>query len=187
MADRYIHCSSLPQQDQKEVPGFSTSKLLSASIHNLCLIFILQTKSCQAQCCSCHPHVLITFINTLNKEKNGFVTALFWKQNELLCSQGKEEFSDSHFIQLLASPWSLCSHIHGNDLAWFRRPILTLLQILLLLLTSSNGSSVREAGNAPRHRAAGVKAVLPQLTKYLKTWENEGGWEENQVTYSTPD
>lgn len=54
-------------------------------------------------------------------------------------------------------------------------------------MTSSNGNSVREAGNAPGHRAAGVKAVLPQLTKYLTTCENEGGWKENQIIYSTPD
>lgn len=43
--------------------------------------------------------------------------------------------------------------------------------------------AVREAGKAPGHRAAGVKAALRQLTK-LKTWENESGWEENQVIYS---
>lgn len=158
--------------------------LLSASIHNPCLIFILQTKACQAQCCSCHAHILITFINTLNKAKN---TTAFWKQNELLCSQRKVEFFGSHFIQLPASAWTLCSNLHSNHLAWFQRPLPTLMQILLLLVPSSNESFDKRPGNVPHHRAAGVEAVLSQLTKYFKSWENEGGWEENPVIYSTPD
>lgn len=62
---------------------------LSDSIHSLCLIFILQTKACQVRCRSRHSHVLITFINNLSKEKNGFVTPVFSKQNELLCSKAE--------------------------------------------------------------------------------------------------
>lgn len=115
--DRYIHCSPLPQQIKKKLQASRLLNLLSASIHNLLLTFVLQTKACQAQCCSRHSHVLITFINTLNKEKNGFVTAMFWKKNKPLCFQRKEEFSASDFIQLPAGPWSLCSHVHSDHLA----------------------------------------------------------------------
>lgn len=159
-----------PNRTKKKSQASLLLHLLSTSIHNLCLIFILQTKACQVQCCSCHSHVFITFMKVLNKEKkNGFVNAVLWKQkNEPLCSQRKEFFG-SHFIPLPARPWSLCSCIHSNHLACFWRPALT-----LLLVTSSNRSFVREVGNAPSHRAPAVKAVLPQLTKYLKTWENEG-------------
>lgn len=88
---------------------------------------------------------------------------MLWKQkNEPLFSQRKE-FSGSHFLQLLARPWSLCSCIHNNHLTWFWRPVLT-----PLLVTSSNGSFAKEAGNAPGYRAPSVKAVLHQLTKYLE-------------------
>lgn len=77
------------------------------------------------------------------------------------CAPRKEKSSSSHFIQLPAGPWSLCSHVYSNHLAWFERPVLTPLQIPLLLLTSHNGSSAREARTAPSHRVAGINVVLP--------------------------
>lgn len=109
-------------------------------------------------------------INILNNEKM-FIAGVFWTRSELLCSQRNEEFLGSHFSWL--GPGASAYTYMAITLLGFRDLFWLCCKFGSFWWHPANGA-VSEAGNAPSHRAAGVNTLLPQLTKFFKTWENEG-------------